>query len=91
MFGSPAAESKATAVSQAGEAIGSGLVRKSRATSAAFFGAFTLMRILAFTGFCRFTARPISCEASINSREKMGWKMRERSGGSRDMSRSALS
>ena len=58
---------------------------------AAFFGAFTLMRILAFTGFCRFTARPISCEASINSREKMGWKMRERSGGSRDMSRSALS
>ena len=36
-------------------------------------------------------ARPISCEASSNSREKMGWKTRDRSGGSREMSRSALS
>ncbi len=28
------------------------------------------MSILAFTGFCRFTARPSNCEASSSSRRK---------------------
>ena len=41
------------------------------------------MSTLAFTGFCRFIARPCSCETSSSSRVKMGWKTRARSGGSR--------
>ena len=49
------------------------------------------MSTLAFTGFCRLTARPSNCEASSSSGVKIGLKIRERSGGSREMSRSALS
>ena len=53
---------------------------KLRASSAAFLDEFIFNSNLAFTGFCRVTARPSNCEASSSSGTKIGWKTRERSG-----------
>ena len=81
--------SKATVQSPANAAIAVDYRQTSR-NLGCIFREFTFMSTLAFTGFCRLIARP-SNWASSSSRVKIGLKTRERSGGSREISRTALS